>query len=135
MKSLREFLEDFLFNHEFGVAPVTVECYYKPAISDFSKFLGRDALVSDLNRESVNRWIISKQEAGCPGSTIRTRRSAILALWRGAWVNDILPGGPDRIRRIRTARKPVQAWERSEMVQLMNYFAKEMRDQKLRGLP
>ncbi len=93
MKSLREFLEDFLFNHEFGVAPVTVECYYKPAISDFSKFLGRDALVSDLNRESVNRWIISKQEAGCPGSTIRTRRSAILALWRGAWVNDILREG------------------------------------------
>jgi integrase len=117
--SLPELLDQFILNHEKGLSPSTIACFYKPAISDFSKFLGRDPEVFDLTKENINRWIMYKTEMGCPAPTIKTRRNAILALWRWAYQEEILDEEPKRIRRVRLSDTGVDAWTPEEITLLV----------------
>ena len=134
--SLSELLEQLILQHENGLANSTVQCFFKPALSDFSRFLGHEASLSDLTRDNLNRWLMYKTEIGCAPSTIKTRRNAILGLWRFAYENEILDEEPKRIRKVRLAYAGVEAWTPEEITRLIQ-FALEDGDNHLgtTGLP
>lgn len=116
---LKDLLDRLIVDHEHGLASSTVECFFKPGISDFSKFLGRPAVISDLTRDVVNRWLQQKTEAGCALATIKTRRNAILGLWRYAYEAEIIDHEPKRVRKIRLAYVGVTTWTQEEVTQLI----------------
>lgn len=116
---LTDLLDRLIVDHEHGLASSTVECFFKPGISDFSKFLGRPAVISDLTRDVVNRWLQLKTEAGCALATIKTRRNAILGLWRYAYEAEIIDHEPKRVRKIRLAYAGVTTWTQEEVTQLI----------------
>jgi integrase len=117
--SLSELLEQLILQHENGLANSTVQCFFKPALSDFSRFLGHEASLSDLTRDNVNRWLIHKTESGCAPSTIKTRRNAILGLWRYAYESELLEDEPKRIRKVRLTYLGVDAWTPEEITRLV----------------
>lgn len=127
------FLERFLTDHENGVANSTVECWYKPAVSDLSRHLGHPAEVKDLTRENLNAWVVAKQTAGCSPSTIRTRRNAILSLWRAAFEAEATELEPKRIRKIGRITRCTTAWTVGEIKQLIHHIQNIRENRKLKN--
>lgn len=128
---LSDFLTYYATNHETGVRKSTIACFFKPAISDLSKFLSHPANISDLNRENINSWITSRQaESVLSTSTIKTRRNAILALWRSAFDCDLTEARPEKLRKIKPVRLVVEAWTPEEIATLIKTI-KESRDRTL----
>lgn len=117
--ALSELLEQFILNHEEGLSKSTIACFYRPAISDFSRFLGHPAEALDLRKENVNQWIQTKIDSQCASATIKTRRNAIMALWRWAYENDIVTEEPKRIRKVRLSYAGVDAWTPEEITRLV----------------
>lgn len=117
--ALSELLDQFVLNHEEGLSKSTIACFYRPAISDFSRFLGHPAEVLDLRKENVNQWIQSKIDSQCASATVKTRRNAIMALWRWAYENDIVTEEPKRIRKVRLSYAGVDAWTPEEITRLV----------------
>ncbi len=134
--ALSALLEQFILNHEQGLSSATIACFYRPAISDFSRFLGYPAESLDFTKENLNRWIQWKTDQGCASATIKTRRNALLALWRWAFETEILDEEPKRIRKVRLAYAGVEAWTPEEITRLVQ-FALEDGDNYLgtTGLP
>lgn len=134
--ALSALLEQFVLNHEQGLSSATIACFYRPAISDFSRFLGYPAESLDFTKENLNRWIQWKTDQGCASATIKTRRNALLALWRWAFENEILDEEPKRIRKVRLSYAGVEAWTPEEITRLIQ-FALEDGDNHLgtTGLP
>lgn len=128
---LREFVDTYRTNHEFGISDATVDCWLKPAVSDLSKFLGREFTLADFSRETINKWIEAKQKAGSPPSTVKTRRNAALALWRCAYDLEMVGEGPDRIRKVKLGPMAVEAWNKPELKQLVDWINTGMKDRKL----
>lgn len=128
---LREFVDTYRVNHETGISDTTVDCWLKPAVSDLSKFLGREFTLADFSRETINKWIESKQLAGSPPSTVKTRRNAALALWRCAYDLEMINVSPDRIRKVRLGQQAIEAWNKPELKQLVDWINSGMKDRKL----
>lgn len=129
---LSDLLERFLIEHEIGVSASTVQCWYLPAIADFERYLGRSPLVSDFKRTTVNQWIQSKVEQSVSPSTTRTRRNAILALWRFAFEQDLTEERPEKVRKVRLTAQVVKAWSPAEMQQLLGYINEHVSANPLR---
>jgi site-specific recombinase XerD len=116
---LREFLNTYVNEHETGVRPSTISAFHKPAISDLSQFLNRDATLADFNRETINKWIEWKLANGCNITTIGTRKAALLAMWRAAAHKDMVETEPRKIRRLPRVRRIVKAWTKTEIGTLL----------------
>lgn len=117
---LIDYLARFVDEHEKGVAPSTILCYYKPAISSFKRFLNRNPVLTDMTDESLNAWVskcLSDKKTTI--TTIRQRRSAVLALWRAAYRAKLVDIKPDRIRRLTRPSPVVVAWTRDELKRLI----------------
>lgn len=128
---LSDFLTYYATNHETGVRKSTIACFFKPAISDLEKFLHHPADISDLNRENINSWITTRQtESVLCTSTIKTRRNAILALWRSAFDCELTDARPEKLRKIRSVSLVVEAWTPEEIACLIKTIC-ESRDRKL----
>jgi site-specific recombinase XerD len=98
MMILREFLNTYVNEHETGVRPSTISAFHKPAISDLSAFLNRDATLADFTRDTINKWIEWKLANGCNITTIGTRKAALLALWRAAVAKDMIDEEPRKVQ-------------------------------------
>lgn len=112
-------LDRLILEHEHGLASSTIDCFFKPGLADFERFLQRPGVLTDLNRDTVNRWIIHKTEQHCPPATIKTRRNAILGLWRFAYEVELLDEEPKRVRKVRLHYAGVDAWTSQEVAALI----------------
>lgn len=135
---LKEIVDLVLGEREWPVVPGTRNNWYLPAIADFRDYLHRDPSTDDLSRDSVNGWIDYRlQESRLSRYTIKTRRGALLAIWRGLYELDELDAGPQRIRKVRLTQANPIAWSREEVQQLLSYVLHEMPSQAMvkTGLP
>lgn len=116
---LKDYLAAYVNEHESGVRESTIKAFYKPAITDFGRYLDRTPTIADLTRDNVNGWIAWKLEQGCNVTTVGTRKAALLALWRAAAHKDLIDVEPKKIRRLPRIRRVVTAWTRDEIRTLM----------------
>lgn len=116
---LRDFLNVFIDEHATGIGENTVLCFYKPAITRFEKYLKHEASFEDLNDATINSW--TKAELLKEGNltTLAKRRSAILALWRAAYLSHRIESEPRRIRKLPKNTRVVEAWTRDELLKLL----------------
>lgn len=68
------------------------------SVESFASFLGRAATKTDLNRDTVNNWLLTLEQSGMAARTIRGQRGNLLCLWRDACDNDRSLIPPHKIR-------------------------------------
>lgn len=119
---LSELLDSALKEKETPVCNGTKANWYIPAIADLGAFLTRPPTVADLSRETINGWIdqrVGESRLSC--YTVKTRRGAILALWRAANDLDLLRDPPAKIRKVKIRQKNPTAWHRDEVQRLLTF--------------
>ena len=90
---------------------------YEFSIRNFTRFLGREALLSDFNDETVSRLICWMIERGRSPYTANKERSQLLAIWRFAARKQIVSEWPDVEPEIQPVRVP-RAWTGDELARL-----------------
>lgn len=88
------------------------------ALRMFDRFLGRPAILDDLNDMTVAEFCVWRRAAGVSGGTVNRDLGSLLALWRWSHKVGYLHRWPDvELERV-PARTPV-AWTRDEFNRLI----------------
>lgn len=93
--------------------------YLRSCAMSYSGFLGKRSTTDDLETGNANRyvrWLAANRAA----STVRTKRSGLLMLWRCAYRLE-LAGEPKRIIAPRLKKTPVRAWTLDEVRKLRDH--------------
>jgi len=83
-----------------------------------TEFAGGKLCLCELNADLVNRWLVSRQQAGLSPDTVHADRSKLLALWRAAADSGLCPP-PGKVRRIKRPKKPVRAFTHDDVAKLL----------------
>jgi len=89
-------------------------------VSDlFTRWAGHDVLLEQLDEKSVSEWLRDYAAKVSP-ATVRGKKNMILAIWRAA-ADDGLCEYPisRRVRRVTVPQRPVVAWTKEEVEQLL----------------
>ena len=100
------------------VKPSTLRQYV--IVADlFTKWAGHDVLLEQLDEQSVSEWLRDYAATVSP-ATVRGKKNMVLALWRAA-ADDGLCEYPisRRVRRVTVPQRPVIAWTKEEVEQLL----------------
>lgn len=115
--SLRAYLESLLLERD--VTPSHAESL-RYRVDLFSVHLGRVAMLTDLEPDTVNAWVKSLQDSGrYQPRTVKHYRDAVLFVWRSAFDRGDATVPPWRIRRVRVPHTPVCAWRDEEIRKLL----------------
>jgi len=101
-------IDRYVSNHDYGLSDGTIE-QLGIAARAWSRFLGRTAHVADFRPDTLNAYLDWLRVNRAP-DTLRTRRSALLMLWRYAYENDLAKEAPRKIRKRRPIRRAPRAW-------------------------
>ena len=113
-------LTDFLFKHyvtTHDLAAQTIESMTYP-ITRFSRFLGRPAVVGDLNAAPINALLIDLLN-DLHRETVHSYRRVILVIWRFAYETEVLQEFPRRVRPIKCPQREIQGYDASQMETLL----------------
>ena len=116
--TLTQLLAQYRADHETGIAESTMACWYLPAVSCLRRHIGREPTIADLNQATINGWLDRLREDAKPQATIKTRRAAIMTLWRFA-VEEDLAQPPKKVRKVKLLPRNPVAWSPAEVAQLI----------------
>ena len=119
IKTVRQLMQHYIDNHEYGLKQNSIDAWLKPGISKFEKFLNRSAMLSDLNLVTVNNYIDWLKVTGSSSQSARSRRGPILLLVRYGNDLGIVPRFEGRVRKIRIVRDIPTGWSASEVRKLL----------------
>lgn len=89
------------------------------AIRSFREFLGRVPMLTDLDKGTLNRFILWIQnEKRYRPATIRGRRRSLLTLWNWAFDNELVDKPPRGIRKVQVPIE-VTAWTPEEVAAII----------------
>lgn len=98
----------------------TTKDQYKRAERRFSTWLGRPATYADLTIDNLNGFMCDLQKNGLSGTTCRNYRVSITRLWNYATKHYDHPRYDiHRVRKPKIQRKPVVAWQASQIASLL----------------
>jgi len=116
-RTLLSFANDVYFLEQ-ELRPAT-RAFYKLKIIAFGRYLGRTAMVSDLNAATINRFILHRLEERSR-ETVRGERATLLALWQKAFdIGGHTDDRPGRVRSISKNLPPVVGWSLDELRNLL----------------
>lgn len=100
------------------VRPSTLR-QYVIAADLVERWAGRPVRLDEMDERSVSEWLRDYSATVAP-ATVKSKKASILALWRSA-ADDGLASEPvsRRIRKTRVPERPVVAWTKSEVEQLI----------------
>jgi hypothetical protein len=89
------------------------------AIVSYEKFLKRPPTPADFSRDFVNAWIRSLiEEKKQARSGVKSKRTAMLQLWRHAFEEGLVQEQPRKIRPVNVPRGEVLGWTKEEIEHL-----------------
>lgn len=106
----------YRLEHELKPSSEKVLC---ESIQAFSTWLGRCAMLTDLNEQTVNQHLLWMSENGRRPATIHSRRRLLLTFWRAAWEAELIRDLPRRVRKIKLPPSIPDAWTPDEVRQLV----------------
>jgi integrase len=80
----------------------------------FERWAGGPIELADLDERSLSLWLRELSESRAP-ATVRSKRNAILCLWKSAADEDLCQGPRRRVRAARVPSAPVDCWDREEV--------------------
>jgi integrase len=113
-------LTDFLFKHyvtTHDLGALSIDAMKHP-ITWFSRFLGRPAVVGDLNSTTINGLLIEMLNE-LNRETVYSYRRMILVLWRWAYETEVLQEFPRRVRPIKRPQRVIQGYDAAQMETLL----------------
>jgi integrase len=120
---LSDYVPRFVAEHDECIAQSTIDCFYNPVVSDFSKYIGRPAQLEDLTSENINGWLSWKLSKQGNLATVACRRRAIMSLWRAASRKKLIPHpNMDELRKLPKLRRIVSAWTQTEMSRFLSHI-------------
>lgn len=90
---------------------------YRIALSHFDAFT-KNAKLSTWTPETLSRWLASLAGT-CSGSTINSKRRAVLTIWRHAWETGEHPEAPRGVAKAREPKRVPRAWTLAEIDRLL----------------
>jgi integrase len=94
---------------------------YARAAAKFGLFLGKQAELTDLNEDNLNRFLADLKAKGKTGTTIVNYRVAITVVWNFAVCRDLCkPFNARKIRRPKQESRPVRSWTLSQIKLLVD---------------
>jgi integrase len=115
---LNALLAFFLAEHPHGIRD-TSRVFLVSCIQCINAFLGREASVSDFNRDAINRYIdwmiVNRAHA-----TVKSQRGGLMMLWRFA-AEEGLCEFPRCVRSPRKVEQIVTTWTVAEVAALRDY--------------
>lgn len=113
--TLRDYVNQYATTR--SLAPATAQ-QYEIAVARFEEFAGDGIRLEQLDEMQLSAWLQAYAENAKP-ATVRSKRNAILALWRAA-ADDFLCEPPRRrVRMARVPWKPPVCWSLEEVRQLI----------------
>lgn len=113
--SLSDFLRAYCLARELSTNSVEQLAI---AVRLLERFAGRSLAVAELNDELVNLFLQHLLDVGRSSHTRRTKRAAILCLWRAA-ADDGLCDPPRRVRKIKHGQRVIRAYGVNQMRALL----------------
>ncbi|MEO1619311.1 MAG: hypothetical protein AAFV88_25985, partial [Planctomycetota bacterium] len=101
-----------------GIEKITAD-QYRRSVQSFSAFLDRPAMRSDLNENSVNRWLewVSKRRSAC---TALNQKRGLTPVWNWlAQLGAVAFYNPRALRKIKVAKGAPVAWSVAGVGQLL----------------
>ena len=88
------------------------------------QWAGRTLTIEDFSEDAVRRFL-SEYRKTHSASTTNSKRCQLLALWRCAWEEDMLPNPPKarKIRRAKVSPAIPEAWSESEVGRILDATA------------
>lgn len=89
------------------------------AVSRFAKWLSRSPILTDLDKQTVNEWLLSEQESG--GLSARSRanvRRSLMTIWAFA-ARENLASQPAKIRTVKVPDRIPEAWTYDQLQQFI----------------
>jgi integrase len=114
--SISQWVDDYEL--ERGLSGGSVIQYCRAA-SSLEEFVGGPVPVASLCREMVNHWLKWLAECELAPSTVKNRRTHLLALWRGAAEAGLIEK-PTRIRRVTVPFQAPVAWTADEARRILS---------------
>ncbi len=127
-KLLSKMVDDFELSHE-----VTAEYAYqlRYAVRRLELHLGRPARATDLNPDTINRWLKAERDAGDIADRSRANvRTSMLTLWKYSG----RPLNRDEVRSVVVTPKNPESWHFDEM-QLVAAAAEQLSGHLPNGVP
>ena len=96
----------------------TTEDWYRLMLRKLDRWLGRDAMLADFNRDTVNKYLMAMQ-AIRSAAVVHAMRRTMLTIWRAAYDDDLIEYAPRSIRKIKAPYPTPDAWSPEEMERLV----------------
>jgi len=93
---------------------------FQTAVNGLSRFLGHQAVLAELEPETVTAYLRRLLDAGQAPATVNTRRYSLVALWQAA-AEEGLIGPPPKIPKLAEPERLPVAWTVSELERLIAY--------------
>ena len=112
---IQEFLEEYVLTS--NLRDSTAE-QYKNSINLIEKWHGQPLHLEEMTDVFVSKWI-KDYESGHSPHTVRTRRSALISLLKGAYHSRYIEHEPKRIRPVKGVQStPKDVWSPTEVMDL-----------------
>lgn len=92
---------------------------YQISVDLFERWAGQPVRLEDMDAESVSAWIRDYAASGVAPSTVRSKRSHVLIMWRSAADDGLCELPKRRVRPVRVGWVAPEAWSREEVEQLL----------------
>lgn len=102
----------------------STQLFYVTKVSRFCRYLGRQAVVSDLNDVTINRFLTARLDQ-VARDTVKGERSSLLAFWRAAYDDRIIDNPPGRVKLIKRTPKVVEGWTNEQLGRLLSVIARQ----------
>lgn len=110
-----------------------------PAISQaeitirlFERWAGRSLRIGDFKEDLIRRFLLEMLKTRA-GSTVNSKRTHLLAFWKCAWEEGILPELPRKIRRAKVVPTIPEAWTEEEVGRIL--FSARQSRHPIAGIP
>ena len=109
---LKDYLDRYALRHP-GIAASTIR-QYGYTLTAWAKSLGRDAIVADLNEQSVLKFFAARLIVVSKRS-VKRERQVVMSLWRSAAREQMVSSPPSDIPAIPQVRRQPVAWSLDDL--------------------
>lgn len=119
--TLRDYLAEYALTHEIDAETLR---QYRISVGLFDRWYesrhGRAVGLDDLDELEVSAWLRDYAAEGRASSTVRSKRTQIVSLWKAAADDGYVEPPRRRIRSVRVVLKDPEAWTREEVRRLLD---------------
>ena len=102
---------------EHDLRPSTLDTY-RNGLADFEKWLGGPISQQSWDRDTVNRYLVSRQQTLRP-HTVKQRRTTLRVFWHWGHESGLIDNPPGRLRTIKARNPRIEVWTPEQVNEML----------------